>query len=58
MKLDQLDGETFVREKRYRKADIESIGMVLRAAWGLTDAQVDETLRAFFGEEVSYANQD
>ena len=58
MKLEKIEGQTFVREKRYRKADIASIGMVLRAAWGLTDAQVDETLRAFFGEEVSYANQD
>ena len=46
------DGLTYTVEKRYRGADLKSIGLVLRAEWGLTADQANEAVREFF-EEVA-----
>lgn len=52
MEKSQPDGLTYAVETRYRGADLKSIGLVLRAEWGLSAVQADETVRAFF-EEVT-----
>lgn len=41
---------TFPVAERYRDADLKSIGMLLRAEWGLTAEEADEAVREFFQE--------
>lgn len=41
---------TFQVAERYKDADLRSIGMLLRAEWGLTAVEADEAVREFFEE--------
>ena len=46
----RADEVNFPVAERYRGADLKSIGMLLRAEWGLTAAEADEAVREFFQE--------
>lgn len=46
--LTPADEMMYAREKLRRGADLTTIGMLLKAEWNLTDAEVQDTLKAFF----------
>jgi|CXWL01.1.fsa_nt_gi hypothetical protein len=48
--MEHADKLAFEVGKRYRGADLKSIGLVLRAEWGLTADQADEAVKTFFEE--------
>lgn len=42
---------TFQVAERYKDADLKSIGMLLRAEWGISAEQADDAVREFFEED-------
>lgn len=39
-----------LHDRRRVEADLSAIGLTLKTEWSLNDTQVDDVLRAFFGE--------